>query len=157
MMKKITPCLIYSERAEEAAEFYASVFSDAEVGQTTYYGPDEPGAEGSVRTVWLKIQGEDLVLVNGGPYFQFTEGISLYIDCKDQAEIDDLWERLSEGGEKQMCGWVKDKFGVSWQIGSNRILELLNDPDVEKSQRITRAQLQMTKIDLSKIEEAAAG
>jgi predicted 3-demethylubiquinone-9 3-methyltransferase (glyoxalase superfamily) len=156
VQKKITTFLTFDGRAEEAIEFYTSIFGDSRVTSKSYYGDAGPGEKGSLMTGTFELAGQEFMALNGGPSFEFSTGISLFVDCETQEEVDDLWERLSEGGEKGPCGWLTDKFGVSWQIVPRRLGELLRDPDAEKSQRVMEAMLQMGKIDVAGLERAAA-
>jgi len=157
-MQKITPCLWFDHQAEEAAKFYASIFKNSKIGDMTRYG--EAGAEvsgrpkGSVMTVTFEIEGQEFVALNGGPHFTFSEAISLMVRCETQKEIDEMWEKLSKGGEKGQCGWLKDKYGLSWQIVSPVWDEMLRDKDVKKSERVMRAILQMTKPDIKTLKQA---
>ncbi len=157
-MPQIHPCLWFDDRAEEAATFYASIFPNSKVGRVTRYG--EAGAKvagrpkGSVMTVEFELDGQPFVALNGGPIFPFTEAISLSVPCKDQQEIDRYWERLSEGGEKGPCGWLKDRFGLSWQVVPTVLPEMLADRDAARSDRVMAAVLGMTKLDLAAIERA---
>lgn len=154
-MQKITPFLWFDNQAEEAMNFYTSVFKNSKVGGVTRYGAGSPGQEGSVMTASFELEGLQFTALNGGPEFKFTEAISFVVDCQSQAEVDELWEKLTEGGEASQCGWLKDKFGVSWQIVPRELFEWINNPDPEKSRRATETMLQMQKIDLQKIREAA--
>jgi predicted 3-demethylubiquinone-9 3-methyltransferase (glyoxalase superfamily) len=156
-MQKIRPFLWYDTQAEEAAQFYTSIFKNSKIGKTSRYGDAGPGPKGSVMTIEFELEGMEFVALNGGPHFKFTEAISLIVDCKSQAEVDDLWEKLSAGGSKSQCGWLKDKYGLSWQIVPTVLLELINDSDPKKSQRVMEAMLQMTKIDIAKLRQAHAG
>jgi len=156
-MQKIRPFLWYDTQAEEAAKLYTSVFKNSKIGKTVRYGDAGPGPRGSVMTIEFEIEGLELVALNGGPHFKFTEAISLVVDCKSQAEVDELWDKLSAGGSTSQCGWLKDRFGLSWQITPTVLIELLNDPDPKKSKRVMEAMLQMTKIDIAKLKAAAAG
>lgn len=156
-MQKIRPFLWYDTEAEEAAKLYTSVFKNAKIGKTVRYGDAGPGPKGSVMTIEFEIEGMEFIALNGGPHFKFTEAISLVVDCKSQAEVDELWEKLSAGGSKSQCGWLKDRFGLSWQIVPTVLVELLSNPDAKKSKRVMEAMLQMTKIDIAKLREAAAG
>lgn len=149
-MQKIRPFLWYDSQAEEAAKFYTSIFRNSKIGKTL------PGPKGSVLTIEFELEGTEFVALNGGPHFNFTEAISLTVDCKSQGEVDDLWEKLSAGGSKGQCGWLKDKYGLSWQIVPAVLVELLSDPDPKTSQRVMEAMMQMTKIDIAKLQEAAA-
>jgi len=157
-MQKITPCLWFNNQAEDAAKFYASIFKNSKIGDMTRYG--EAGAEvsgrpkGSVMTVTFEIEGQEFVALNGGPHFTFSEAISLMVRCETQKEIDEMWEKLSQGGEKGQCGWLKDKYGLSWQIVSPVWDEMLRDRDVAKSERVMKAILQMTKPDIKTLKQA---
>jgi predicted 3-demethylubiquinone-9 3-methyltransferase (glyoxalase superfamily) len=154
-MQKITPCLWFDTEAEEAAEFYASVFPNSKIGDITRYGDAGPRPDGMVMTVSFELDGQELVALNGGPDFSFNEAVSFQVSCKDQDEVDRYWNALSEGGEEGPCGWLKDRFGLSWQIIPDRLPELLNDPDREKAQRVMQAMLQMQKIEVAELERAA--
>lgn len=154
---KITPCLWFDFNAEEAIAHYLSIFKNGRLIDVSRYGEAGPGPEGAVMTAVFEIEGQRLMALNGGPYFKFTEAISLTVNCASQAEVDELWEKLSEGGSTSQCGWLKDKFGLSWQIVPSRLVELLRDPDAVKSQRVMFAMLEMTKIDIAKLEAAHAG
>jgi len=160
-MQKITPCLWFDHQAEEAAKFYVSIFKHSKLGTMTRYG--EAGAtvsgraKGSVMTVTFEIEGQEFVALNGGPHFTFSEAISLMVKCETQKEIDEMWEKLSRGGEEGPCGWLKDKYGLSWQIVSPEWNEMLRDKDVEKSERVMKAILQMTKPDIKAIKQAYDG
>jgi predicted 3-demethylubiquinone-9 3-methyltransferase (glyoxalase superfamily) len=154
MQKKITTFLTFDGRAEEAIEFYASIFDDSRITSTTRYGDAGPGEKGSFMTGTFQLAGQEFMALNGGPSFTFAQGISLFVDCETQEEVDELWERLSEGGEQGPCGWLTDKFGVSWQIIPRALGELLGDEDAEKSQRVMEAMLQMGKIDIAGLKRA---
>jgi predicted 3-demethylubiquinone-9 3-methyltransferase (glyoxalase superfamily) len=156
-MQKIRPFLWFDTQAEEAAKLYTSLFKKAKIGKTVRYGEGGPGPKGSVMTIEFELEGMEFIALNGGPHFKFSEAISLVVDCKSQAEVDELWEKLSEGGAKSQCGWLKDRFGLSWQIVPTVLVELLSDPDPQKSKRVMQAMLQMTKIDIAKLKEAYAG
>jgi predicted 3-demethylubiquinone-9 3-methyltransferase (glyoxalase superfamily) len=156
-MQKITPFLWFDDQAEEAARFYTSIFQNSKITGIAYYGENSQKPEGTVMTVNFQIEGQDFIALNGGPYFTFTPAISLFVNCENQAEVDELWARLTEGGEEEQCGWLKDKYGVSWQIIPVELLELINSNDAERSQRATEAMLQMIKIDIAKIRQAFAG
>ena len=157
-IQKITPCLWFDNQAEEAAKFYASIFKNSKIGNMTRYG--EAGAKvsgrpkGSVMTVTFEIEGQEFVALNGGPHFTFSEAISLMVKCETQKEIDEMWEKLSQGGEEGPCGWLKDKYGLSWQIVSPVWDEMLRDKDVKKSERVMKAILQMTKPDIKTLKQA---
>jgi predicted 3-demethylubiquinone-9 3-methyltransferase (glyoxalase superfamily) len=156
-MDAITPCLWFDTEAEEAAQFYTSVFGDSRIVRVTHYGSAGPRPEGMVMEVEFELNGRSFLALNGGPDFTFTEAISLQADCKDQDEVDRLWETLSDGGEAGPCGWLKDRYGVSWQIVPSVLYELIADPDTERAQRAIAAMLQMGKIDIAEIERAADG
>ena len=155
-MQKITPFLWFDNQAEEAMHFYVSIFKNSTAGGVTRYGEVGPGPKGSVMTATFEIQGQQFTALNGGPYFKFNEAVSFVVDCKDQAEVDEMWESLSEGGEKGQCGWLKDKYGLSWQVVPRTLIEFINDPDPAKSNRVMQAMMQMTKIDVATLEKAAA-
>jgi predicted 3-demethylubiquinone-9 3-methyltransferase (glyoxalase superfamily) len=155
-MPEITACLWFDTEGEEAAKFYTSVFPNSKVVDVAYYGSAGPRPEGTVMTVSFELDGHKFVALNGGPDFTFSEAISFQVDCKTQAEVDSFWSKLSEGGEEGPCGWLKDKFGLSWQIVPARLTELLGDPDRERSQRVMAAMLNMKKIELDELERAAA-
>ena len=153
-MQKITPFLWFDDRAEEAMEFYTSVFKNSKIGTVTRFGDEVPGPKGKVMTGTFQIEGQEFMVLNGGPEFKFTEAISFFVHCENQEEVDYLWEKLSTGGEKGQCGWLKDKFGVSWQIVPNILSELMCDPDAEKARRVTKAMLQMTRLDIKLLKQA---
>ena len=155
-MPKITPFLWFDTQAEEAAEFYTSVFPSSRITDVSRYGSAGPGREGSVMTVTFELDGQQFTALNGGPEFTFNEAISFSVSCETQAEVDDYWSKLSDGGEEGPCGWLKDRFGVSWQIVPTALPRLLGDPDREKSQRVMAAMLQMKKIEIDELERAAA-
>lgn len=160
-MQKLTPCLWFDDKAEEAATFYVSLFKQSRIRNITRYG--ESGAEvsgrpkGSVMTVTFEIEGQEFVALNGGPMFKFTEAVSFMVKCETQKEIDEMWEKLSQGGEKGQCGWLKDKYGLSWQIVSPVWDEMLQDKDAKKSERVMKAILQMKKPDINKLKHAYEG
>ena len=156
-MQKITPCLWFDTQAEEAAAFYTSVFPDSRIGEVSRYGSAGPRPEGMVMTVSFELAGEELIALNGGPDFTFNEAISLQVSCETQEEVDDYWARLTEGGEPGPCGWLKDRFGLSWQIIPTALPRLLADPDPQTSQRVMAAMLQMGKIDIAGLERAHRG
>jgi predicted 3-demethylubiquinone-9 3-methyltransferase (glyoxalase superfamily) len=153
-MQKITPFLWFNDRAEEAAKFYTSIFKNSKVGSIARYGEEAPRPAGTVMTVTFQLEGQEFMALNGGPEFPFTEAISFFVSCATQAEVDELWEKLSEGGEEGQCGWLKDKYGVSWQIIPTALYNFLQGKDAVKSQRAMQAMLQMRKIDIGKIELA---
>ncbi|MEV8099241.1 VOC family protein [Streptomyces sp. TLI_235] len=154
--QKITTFLWFDDKAEEAAGFYTSLFPDSRIVEVQRYGEAGPGEVGSVMTVAFELAGQHYVALNGGPLFPFTEAISLQVNCDDQAEVDRLWAALTEGGQESDCGWLKDRYGLSWQITPRRLMELLGDPDRARAQRAMRAMLQMRKIDIQALEDAAA-
>jgi predicted 3-demethylubiquinone-9 3-methyltransferase (glyoxalase superfamily) len=155
-VQKVTPFLWFDDQAQEAAEFYVSVFPSSRVLQVTHYGSAGPRPEGMVMTVSFELDGTELVALNGGPQFTFTEAVSFSVDCEDQAEVDLYWTALSAGGEEGPCGWLRDRYGLSWQIVPRALTELLSDPDRAKSQRVMAAMLEMGKIDVAELERAAA-
>jgi predicted 3-demethylubiquinone-9 3-methyltransferase (glyoxalase superfamily) len=156
-MQKITPHLWFDGNAEEALNFYLSVFEGSERGEIQRYGDSGPMPKGTVLTATLRIFGQKYVLLNGGPQYKFTPAISFFIDCETQAEVDRYWEKLTEGGKEQPCGWLVDKFGVSWQVVPSVLPRLLFGPDKNKAGRVMNAMLQMKKIDIGALEKAAAG
>ncbi len=153
---KITPFLWFDDQAEEAASLYTSVFPDSRILEVTRYGSAGPRPEGMVMTVLFELEGQRFVALNGGPQYSFGEAVSFQIDCADQDEVDHYWSALSDGGEEGPCGWLKDRFGLSWQVVPSRLPELLMDPDREKSQRVMQAMLGMKKIEIAGLEQAAA-
>jgi predicted 3-demethylubiquinone-9 3-methyltransferase (glyoxalase superfamily) len=155
-MPKIIPCLWFGTDGEDAARFYTEVFPNSRIIEVTRFGEAGPRAEGSVMTVSFELDGQVFLALNGGPEFTFSEAVSFQVDCADQDEVDRYWSTLSEGGEEGPCGWLKDRFGLSWQVVPARLGELLSDPDREKSQRVMRAMLQMRKIEIDELEQAAA-
>ncbi len=155
-MQKISPCLWFDTEAEEAARFYTSVFPNSRIVDVAHYGEAGPREAGTVMTVEFELDGQEFVALNGGPEFTFSEAVSFQVSCESQSEVDRLWSTLSEGGEEGPCGWLKDRFGLSWQIVPTRLRELLGDPDREKSQRVMRAMLEMKKIEIDALERAAA-
>ena len=153
-MQKITPFLWFNDQAEEAMNFYTAIFKNSKIGSVSRYGEGGPGQPGSVMTATFELDGQEFMALNGGPLFTFTEAISLFVNCETQAEVDELWEKLTEGGEEVQCGWLKDKYGLSWQIVPSVLGELLNDPDAEKAGRVMNAMLQMKKIDIAGLRSA---
>jgi predicted 3-demethylubiquinone-9 3-methyltransferase (glyoxalase superfamily) len=153
-MQKITPFLWFNDQAEEAMSFYTSIFKNSKIVSVSRYGDAGPGPKGSVMTGTFQLEGQEFMALNGGPQFTFTEAISLFVNCETQNEVDELWEKLSEGGEKSRCGWLKDKYGLSWQIIPSALGEMLGDQDPEKSKRVMEAMLQMSKIDIKTLEQA---
>jgi predicted 3-demethylubiquinone-9 3-methyltransferase (glyoxalase superfamily) len=155
-MPKLTPFLWFDTEAEEAAEHYTSIFPNSRITEVTRYGSAGPREAGSVMTVAFELDGQRFVALNGGPDFSFTEAVSFVVDCETQAEVDEYWSKLSDGGEEGPCGWLKDRFGLSWQIVPARLMELLTDPDQERAQRAMAAMLTMGKIQVDELEQAAA-
>ena len=155
-MPKITPCLWFDTDGEEAAKFYTAVFPNSRILDITHYGTAGPRPAGTVMTVAFELDGQQFIALNGGPEFTFDEAVSFQVDCESQDEVDRYWNTLSEGGEEGLCGWLKDKFGLSWQIVPIVLTELLADPDQEKAQRVMRAMLSMKKIEIDALQEAAA-
>jgi predicted 3-demethylubiquinone-9 3-methyltransferase (glyoxalase superfamily) len=153
-MQKITPFLWFDNNAEEAMNFYVSVFKNSKVISVARYGDAGPGPKGSVMTANFLLDGQEFVALNGGPQFKFTEAISFVVNCETQQEVDEFWEKLSEGGEESMCGWLKDKYGLSWQIVPTILVKLLQDKDPVKAKRVMEAMLQMKKIDIKKLKQA---
>ena len=156
-MQTITTCLWFDDKAEEAAKFYASIFPNSKIIGVARYTDVGPGPTGSVMTVDFELDGRQFVALNGGPLFKFTEAISLFVNCETQKEIDHYWDKLSAGGTIQQCGWLKDRYGLSWQIVPTALGELLQDPDPEKSNRVMQAMLQMSKLDIAGLQRAYAG
>ena len=153
-MQKITPFLWFDGKAEEAMNFYASIFKNSKIGKVSRYGDAGPGPKGSVMSATFQIEGQEFMALNGGPQFTFSQAISFFVNCETQEEVDELWEKLSAGGEKQRCGWLKDKYGLSWQIIPSSLGALLGDKDPQKSQRVMKAMLQMDKIDMNGLKRA---
>ena len=156
-MQKITPFLWFDNQAEEAANFYVSIFKNSKILGVSHYGEAGPGPAGTVLTVTFQLDGHEFTALNGGPHFTFTEAISLFVNCETQQEVDELWAKLTAGGEESMCGWLKDKYGLSWQIVPRVLLELMQDKDPVKARRVTEAMLQMRKIDIAKLQQAYEG
>lgn len=152
-MQKITPFLWFTDQAEEAAQFYTSVFKNSRITSVSRYGDAFPERSGEVLTVTFELEGLQFTALNGGPEFSFTPAISFAVDCTSQAEVDALWGRLTEGGEESMCGWLIDQFGVSWQIVPRALIEMMNDPNPVKAQKVTEAMLQMRKLDLNVLQQ----
>jgi predicted 3-demethylubiquinone-9 3-methyltransferase (glyoxalase superfamily) len=155
-MRGITPCLWFDTEGEEAAKFYTAIFPNSKITDIARYGSAGPRPEGTVMTVSFELGGQKFVALNGGPQFTFSEALSFQVFCESQDEVDMYWSKLSDGGEEGPCGWLKDRFGLSWQIVPTRLEELLEDPDREKSQRVMAAMLEMRKIDVEALERAAA-
>jgi len=157
-MQKITPFLWFDDKAEEAANFYVSIFENSRIKTITRYGDEGAKAsglpKGTTMVVTFQLDGQELMALNGGPYFKFSEAISLLVNCQTQEEVDELWEKLSDGGEEGNCGWLKDKYGLSWQIVPTALGEMLQDPSSEKTERVTKAMLEMHKIDIKTLMQA---
>ncbi len=153
-MQKITTFLTFENQAEQAVNLYTSIFKNSKIVSVSRYGEGGPGPAGEVMAMAFELEGQEFVALNGGPSFNFAEGISLLVNCETQDEVDALWEKLSEGGEQQACGWLKDRFGVSWQIVPRVVGEMMSDEDPEKSQRVMNAMLQMSKLDIATLKQA---
>ncbi len=153
-MQKITPFLWFNDQAEEAMNFYISVFRNAKAGEIRRYAEGGPAPQGSVMSASFQIEGQELIAFNGGPHFSFTPAISLFVDCKTQEEVDELWSKLSEGGQPQQCGWVTDRFGLSWQIIPSALGEMLQDKNKAKSKAAMQAMMKMHKIDVQRLQHA---
>ncbi|MGH9791753.1 MAG: VOC family protein [Candidatus Acidiferrales bacterium] len=156
-MQKITPFLWFDNQAEEAAKFYVSIFKNSKILGVTRYGEAGPGPKGSAMTVRFELGGQEFIALNGGPHFKFTEAISFSVDCKTQDEVDEFWRKLSEGGEEGQCGWLKDKYGLSWQINPAILGEMLSDSDAKKAKRVMEAMLKMKKIEIGRLRQAYDG
>lgn len=156
-MPGITPFLWFDDKAEEAANFYVSIFKNSKIGGIARYGDAGPGPKGSVMTVNFQLEGQEFIALNGGPLYTFSPAISFFVDCKTQQEVDELWEKLTAGGGEVEFGWLRDKYGLSWQIIPTALLELMQDKDPVKSQRVFKAMLQMTKIDIEGLQRAYRG
>lgn len=160
-MQRITPCLWFDDQAEEAAKFYTSIFKNSKIGRVTRYGEAGAGVsgrpKGSVMTVTFRLDGQEFLALNGGPEFKFTEAVSLIVHCKTQKEVDRMWEKLSDGGSEGPCGWLKDRFGLSWQIVPTVLSKMLQDKDQGKAERVMEALLQMHKLDIKRLKHAYGG
>ena len=154
-MQKITPFLWFDNQAEEAMNFYTSIFKNSKPGKIARYGESGPGPKGSVMTAAFQLEGQEFVALNGGPHFKFTPAISFHVSCETQQEVDEFWEKLSAGGQIQQCGWLTDKYGVSWQIVPTILPELLQSKDPGKAQKTMKAMLQMKKLDIAALKKAA--
>ena len=157
MKKKITTFLTFRDQAEEAVNLYTSIFKNSRILSTSRYGDAGPGTKGSLMAANFELDGQEFVALNGGPSFEFSQGFSLLVDCETQAEVDTYWEKLSDGGSKGPCGWLTDRFGVSWQVVPRVLTEMLGDPDPAKAGRVMKAMLQMSKIDIAQLEQAYEG
>ncbi|HUC20075.1 MAG TPA: VOC family protein [Candidatus Polarisedimenticolaceae bacterium] len=153
-MQKITTFLTFNNQAEEAANLYVSVFDNSKMGKVSRYGEGGPAPAGSVMSATFELEGQEFIALNGGPSFSFSQGISLFVNCETQEEVDELWDKLSKEGEPGQCGWLTDPFGVSWQIIPKQLGEMLSDPDTEKAGRVMQAMMQMTKIDVKALQDA---
>ena len=153
-MQKITPFLWFDGKAEEAMNFYISIFKNSKIVSVARYGEAGPGPKGTVMTAKFELNGQEFVALNGGPQFTFTEAISFVVNCETQQEVDELWEKLSAGGQKSRCGWLKDKYGLSWQVVPTALVEMLQDKDAKKSNRVMQAMLQMNKIEIETLRRA---
>ena len=153
-MQKITPFLWFDGNAEEAMTFYTSIFKDSKISNVKRYGDAGPGPRGTLMGATFQLEGQEFYAINGGPHFTFSPAISFFVNCETQTEVDDLWEKLSAGGEKQQCGWLKDKFGLSWQIIPTVLGQMLKDKDPKKAQSVMQAMLQMTRIEIDALKTA---
>ncbi len=153
-MQRIAPFLWFDTQAEEAARFYVSIFRNSKILKVARYGEAGPGPRGSVMTVQFQLDGQEFIALNGGPQFKFTEAVSLSVSCQTQEEVDEYWTRLSEGGEQGQCGWLKDKYGLSWQVNPTILGEMLSDPDPQRAKRVMEAMLTMKKIDIARLKQA---
>jgi predicted 3-demethylubiquinone-9 3-methyltransferase (glyoxalase superfamily) len=156
-LQKISPFLWFDTQAEEAVKFYTSIFKDSSIGAVTSYSEMGPGPKGSVMTIGFQLEGQQFVALNGGPHFKFTEAVSFVVNCESQEEVDHFWDKLSAGGQEVQCGWVKDRFGLSWQIVPTVLPKLFQDKDPERSKRVMQAMLQMKKLDIAALEKAYRG
>ena len=156
-MQKITPFLWFDSQAEEAARFYCAIFKNSKIGSIARYGQAGPGPKGGVMTVAFELDGQQFTALNGGPDFKFNEAVSFVVNCRDQAEVDELWDKLAAGGQPGRCGWLKDKFGLSWQIVPSVLMELVSDSDPQKAARVMQAIMRMTKLDIANLKAAHAG
>lgn len=156
-MRKVTPFLWFNDQAEEAAKFYTSIFKNSTIGKISRYGEAGPGPKGTAMVVPFQLDGEEFLALNGGPQFKFTEAVSFVVNCETQAEVDEFWEKLSAGGSEIECGWLKDKYGLSWQIVPVILGKLMGDPDPKKSERVMKAMLSMKKIDIQGLKQAYEG
>jgi predicted 3-demethylubiquinone-9 3-methyltransferase (glyoxalase superfamily) len=154
-MQKITPFLWFDNQAEEAANFYVSVFRNSKLGRVARYGDAGPGPKGSVMVAEFELDGQKFVALNGGPHYKITPAVSFVINCKDQAEVDYYWDKLTSDGQPVQCGWLTDRFGVSWQVVPTVLTQLMTDPDAAKAKRVTEAMLKMIKLDIATLQDAA--
>jgi predicted 3-demethylubiquinone-9 3-methyltransferase (glyoxalase superfamily) len=156
VMQKIIPCLWFDDQAEEAVRFYTSIFKNSRIGKVAYYGEGAPRPKGSVMTIQFELDGQEFLALNGGPVFHFTEAISLIVNCKSQKELDRIWKALTKGGSEVQCGWLKDKFGLSWQIVPSVVSKMITDPDPDRAERVLKAVLRMKKLDIKALKKAYA-
>lgn len=156
-LQKITPFLWFDDNAEDAVRFYTSIFENSKIGKVMRYGEAGPGPAGSVMTIEFELEGQQFTALNGGPHFKFTEAVSFVVRCGSQAEVDTLWAKLTDGGEESQCGWLKDRFGLSWQITPTVLLDMVGDEDPEKASRVFAAMFKMRKIDIKTLEAAYRG
>jgi predicted 3-demethylubiquinone-9 3-methyltransferase (glyoxalase superfamily) len=157
VQQKITPFLWFDHEAEEAAQFYVSIFKNSKINAVTRYGESGPGPKGTAMTVAFELDGIKFTALNGGPAFKFTEAISFVVHCENQQEVDEFWQKLSAGGKEVQCGWLKDKFGLSWQIVPDALVEMMKDQDAARKERVTKAMMKMVKIDIAGLEAAYHG
>lgn len=153
-MQKIRPFLWFDDKAEEAANFYTAIFKNSKIASVMRYGEAGPGPKGSVMLVTFELEGQEFIALNGGPNFSFTPAVSLFVTCETQEEVDAFWDKLSEGGEPNQCGWLKDKYGLSWQIVPSGLVEMLQDKDAAKANRVMQAMLKMVKLDIATLQRA---
>ena len=153
-MQRITPFLWFDDQAEEAMNFYVSIFKNSKVGRVRRYGEAGPGPKGSVMSATFQLEGQEFMALNGGPHFSFTPAISFFVNCETQEEVDELWKKLSAGGKAERCGWLKDKYGLSWQIIPSALGRLMGDNNAAKAQSVMKAMLEMDKIDIARLQQA---
>lgn len=153
-MQKITPCLWFDNQAQEAVNFYTSVFKNSRIKSIARYGEGGRGTVGGIMGIWFELEGQEFMAINGGPVFTFNEAISLAVNCENQQELDQMWEKLSEGGQLLQCGWLKDKYGIAWQIVPSILADLINEKDLKKSEQVMQSLLQMTKLDIAALQHA---
>jgi predicted 3-demethylubiquinone-9 3-methyltransferase (glyoxalase superfamily) len=153
-MQRITPFLWFDDQAEEAMNFYVSIFKNSKVGRVKRYGEAGPGPKGSVMSATFQLEGQEFMALNGGPHFSFTPAISFFVNCETQEEVDELWKKLSAGGKTERCGWLKDKYGLSWQIIPSALGRLMGDNNAAKAQSVMKAMLEMDKIDIARLQQA---
>ena len=156
-MQKITPFLWFDDNAQEAANFYTSIFKNSKIGSVSRYGEAGPGPKGSVMSVTFQLEGQEFIALNGGPHFKFSPAISFLVDCRTQEEVDQLWEKLSAGGKTMQCGWLDDKYGVTWQVVPTILVKMLQDKGAEKARRVMQTMMQMVKLDIKPLQQAYDG